>query len=105
VHLQVQSTSPEKIVSYLDGPLDRKTVPSIRRKLLESAKESGIKDMVIDLSKVSTVDTAGIAMLVELLKVLSEKRAKLHLIGLNDNTTKMIRLSRLDTVFNIENKS
>jgi anti-anti-sigma factor len=105
LHLQVQRTSPGKIVSYLEGTVDRQTVPAIRRKLLGSAKQTEVSHMVVDLSKVPAVDTAGVAMLVELLRVLAEKKGKLQLVGLNEQATKMIRLSRLDALFHVDNHS
>lgn len=105
LHLLVQRTSPGKIVSYLEGTVDRQTVPAIRRKLLRAAREIGVSQMVVDLSKVSAVDTAAVAMLVEVLRVLVEKRGKLQLVGLNEQAIKMIRLSRLDTLFHTDNHS
>lgn len=85
--------------------MDRQSVPAIRRKLLRAARETGVSQMVVDLSKASTVDTAGVALLVELLRVLVEKRGKLQLVGLNEQAIKMIRLSRLDGLFHIDNHS
>lgn len=85
--------------------MDRQSVPAIRKKLLRAAKEIGVSQVVVDLSKVSAVDTAGVAMLVEVLRVLVEKRGKLQLVGLNEQAIKMIRLSRLDGMFHIDNHS
>jgi len=102
LRLQVQRTSPGGIASYLEGVLDRQSVPAIRRRLLGVAREIGVSHMLVDLAKVSAIDTAGVAMLVELLRVLTEKRGKLHLVGLNEKTTKMIRLSRLDSLFHVD---
>lgn len=102
MHLQLERTSPGEIVCYLQGTVDRQTVPAIRRKLLRSARETGVSQMVVDLAKVSALDTAAVAMLVELLRVLAEKRGKLRLVGLNEQTTKMIRLSRLDALFHLD---
>jgi len=103
LRLQVQRTTSEGIASYLEGVLDRQSVPVIRRKLLGAARETGVSHMVVDLSKVSAIDTAGIAMLVELLRVLAEKSGRLRLVGLNEKTSKMIRLSRLDSLFHVDN--
>ena len=61
--------------------------------------------MAIDLSQVSNLDTAGIALMVEVLRVLSSNGGTLRLTGLNRNAVKMIRLSRLDSAFDMANSS
>lgn len=105
MHLQVQRTSPGRIVSSLEGAVDRLTVPVIRRKLLGVARETTTHYLVVDLSRVSSVDSAGVALLVELRRVLAEKKGNLQLVGLNEQAAKMIRLSRLDALFDIDEQA
>lgn len=99
--LQIEHKHPDRLSVRLDGPLDRHSVPAIRKGLLKSARAGGVVKMEIDLSRVSNVDTAGIAVLVEVLKVLNRKQGSLRLTGLNGAVLKMIRLSRLETVFDM----
>lgn len=104
MQVEIQRTNADKVSVLLEGPLDRQTVPKIRKKLLSSAKKSGVRKMEIDLSRVSSMDTAGIAMMVEVLRVLASRNGKLGLTGLNENAIKMVRLSRLDKVFDMQNR-
>ena len=101
MHFQVQRTDPDKVSIHLEGSLDRQTVPKIRKELLKSAKKSGASRVEVDLSRVSGLDTAGIALMVELLRALSNRDGKLRLTGLNEHAIKMIRLSRLDALFQV----
>jgi anti-sigma B factor antagonist len=104
LHLQVQSTHPDILSIHLEGRLDRQTVPKIRKELLKSAKKSGADKVEVDLSQVSGMDTAGIALMVELFRVLWKRDGKLRLTGLNRQTIKMIQLSRLDALFQLNNE-
>ena len=99
---QTERPEKDKISVKLEGSLNRLSVPQIRKGLLKAAGQKGIKSMEIDLSRVSNMDTAGIALMVEVLRVLADNGGKLRLNGLNENAVKMIRLSRLDSVFDIE---
>lgn len=105
MQVEIQLTNPDRVSVHLEGPLDRQTVPKIRKELINSANKSGVRKMEIDLSQVSSMDTAGIAMMVEVLRALARRNAKLRLTGLNENAIKMIRLSRLDKVFDMPNHS
>lgn len=102
---RTESTHSDRILVRLEGPIDRQTVPNIRKELLSSAKKSGFSEMEIDLSQISHLDTAGIAMIVEVLRTLDRRNRKLRLTGLNENAVRMIRLSRLDRIFDMQNHS
>jgi anti-sigma B factor antagonist len=103
LHFELQRKDPDNLSIHLEGLLDRQTVPKIRKELLKAAKKSGVSKVEVDLSRVSGLDTAGIALMVELLRVLSNRHGKLRLTGLNEHSIKMIRLSRLDALFQVNN--
>lgn len=86
-------------VVELGGVLDRESVPGIRKVLLRLVKAKGIKDLRIDLAEVDRMDTSGVAMLVEVLRVLSARKGKVHLTNPSEAATRMIRLARLNGVF------
>ena len=85
----------------LEGPFDRHTAPEIRKKLLRVIRRKGSKRVEVNLSGVTSMDTAGIAVLVEVLKLLSRKGRELRLTGMNDRATRLIHLARLDQAFKI----
>jgi anti-anti-sigma factor len=100
-------TVNESNVMTLEGALDRDTVPGIRKNLLKRIKKEfgDSRELRVDLSGVSKVDSAGVALLVELLKAVSERGGKLKLTGLDENARKMIQLARLSELFGINNNS
>lgn len=97
-----QRLESNKIVVQLEGLLNRWSVPKVRRRILALAGQEQVAVMEIDLSRVAKLDTAGIALMVEVLRTLAGKGGKLRLTGLNENAVKMIRLSRLDSAFDME---
>lgn len=105
LHLRLQRKEPDEMSVRLEGPLDRQTVPAIRKELLASVKGREIKEVEIDLSEVSSLDTAGIAVMVEVMRILSGKQGRLRLTGLSEHAIKVIHLSRLDALFGLDNRS
>jgi anti-anti-sigma factor len=89
----------------LEGPVDMMTVPGIRNTLLGPAKKKEIKEIHVDFSRVTVLDTSGVAMLVEVWKGLVRRGAVLRLTGLSEQARRLIQLARLEHVFEFGNDS
>lgn len=89
----------------LEGVLDRETVPEVRRRLLRVARGERFKRLWIDLSRVDRLDTAGVAVMVEILQAVSRRGGKLCLDGLGDEAKRLFRLARLDRLFGMDGQS
>ena len=83
----------------LEGPVDLRTVPAIRRVLLSPAKKREINEICVDFSRVTALDTSGVAMLVEIWRGLAQRNGVLRLSGLTENAKRLIQLARLDQLF------
>jgi anti-anti-sigma factor len=83
----------------MEGVLDRSSVPDIRQKLLKLARMKRVKNLELDFVGITSIDTAGVALLVELMRHLSRKDGKLELKGANEQVRQMIRLARVDSIF------
>jgi anti-anti-sigma factor len=77
------------------------TVPEIRRTLLGAAKRREVKEIQVDFSRVTILDTSGVAMLVEIWRGLAQKDGLLRLNGLSKNARRLIQMARFDQVFAI----
>lgn len=86
----------DKVAVWLDGSVDFDTVPRIRKELLRIAKDKNTGSLIIDFTEVTKFDSAGLAMLVELWQLLTERRAGLELRGLSENALRLLRLAQLD---------
>ena len=87
----------------LEGPVDMMTVPAIRKTLLGPTGKKEIKEIHVDFSRVTVLDTSGLAMLVEVWKGLAREGGVLRLTGLSEQAGRLIQLARLDHVFEIGN--
>ena len=63
--------------------------------------EQGVYKIVIDLSSVGFVDSAGLGQLVGALKMCFHHGGNLVLVGANEAVTDLLRLTKLDTVFKV----
>jgi anti-anti-sigma factor len=89
----------------LEGAVNMLTVPGILKTLLASTKRNEVKEIYVDFSKVTELDTAGVAMLVEVWRGLADRAAVLRLTGLSDQTRRLIQLARLDHIFEVVDDS
>ncbi len=82
------------------GPVDIEHVPGLRRELLEQIGRS--PRVTIDLSEVEHLHTAGVALLVEGLQRTQALGTTLSLSGVGDRTREILRATRLDTLFGLQ---
>jgi anti-anti-sigma factor len=101
VKIRTNHTANDTIVVKLEGRVDRETVPDTRKQLLKITRKRGAGHVDVDLTGVSAIDTAGLALLVELLILFSRKGRELRLQGANVNIEKMLRMACLDQLFKI----
>ncbi len=78
--------------------------PNLRDKLLPLFKKD-VKDIIVDLSLVSFMDRSGIATLVEGLQWSKKNGREFILTQLGTNVKNVLALTKLDNVFNIQEKT
>lgn len=107
----VQS-SPEKDLlregifsTHLEGAVTMTTAPIIRKALLGAARKHEVREIRIDFSRVTMLDSAGVALLVEIWRGLSRRGGTLRLTGLSAPARRLIQLARLDQIFEIRDDS
>jgi anti-sigma B factor antagonist len=84
----------------MEGEIDLHVTPQIATELRALIKDRPEK-LVIDLSKVSYIDSAGLAMLIAGMQEVEAYRGKLYLVGMAKNVRAIFRTSRLDQAFRI----
>ncbi|MEE8321444.1 MAG: STAS domain-containing protein [Gammaproteobacteria bacterium] len=82
-----------------EGDVDLSCSPQARKQILDRL-ESG-KDLLADLSKVTYIDSSGIACLVEGYQTAKNKGLKFGLVGVSEAAMSVLHLARLDKVFPI----
>jgi anti-sigma B factor antagonist len=86
-------------VVTLDGDVDLEHSPQARRVLLECV--DGGRDVLVDLSAVTYIDSSGIASLVEAYQGARAKGSRFGLVSVSPAALRVLQLARLDRVFKI----
>ncbi len=88
------------IVLCPEGEIDMHESPKLRAALsAEMAKKPAL--VVVDLARVTFIDSSGVATLVEAFKRAKAAGISLALCGMNANVKDVFELARLDKVFSI----
>jgi len=80
--------------------LDSSIAPKLKSELITIHAE-GTKNIILDLSGVKYTDSSGLSALLVGNRVVQEDGGIFVLSGLSDHTTKLIKISQLDSVLNI----
>jgi anti-sigma B factor antagonist len=86
-------------VICLEGSVDLEHAPDVRKRLLDAVALG--RDVLVDLSGASYIDSSGIACLVEALQKARGKGADLSLVAVSLQAMRVLELARLDMVFPI----
>jgi anti-sigma B factor antagonist len=87
----------EFMVVALKGEIDLEFSSKMRKVLLDSI--SKCRGIAVDLSGVSMIDSSGVASLLEAFQVARKRGKKLILAAPQDPVMRVLKLARLDTVF------
>ena len=82
----------------LVGEIDSLSAGLIKDKI-QGQIEGRMFNIVVDLTKVKFMDSAGLGVLVSGLKLCSKNGGDLVLVGVSDNVRELFHITRLDTVF------
>lgn len=83
----------------LGGEVDLSCSPEARKKIL-ACLEAG-KNLLIDLSAITYIDSSGVASLVEGYQTAKKLNLKFGLVGVSTAAMNVLQLARLDKVFPI----
>jgi anti-sigma B factor antagonist len=94
---QVENT----FIVDVTGDITLYNTPEVRKTLLDLLKEKRVKRVIVNLEKVKYIDSAGVASLVEGLKLSRDLKSGFALFGLSKSTREVLELTRLLKVFEI----
>jgi len=83
------------------GDITLYSAPEVRKVLLAAIKDQQASRVIVNLEKVKYIDSAGIASLVEGLKMSREKKSAFALCGLGATAKDVLTLTRLIKVFEV----
>ena len=99
MQITVQEHTKKYVVLSLAGRVDAFSLPPLQQQL-DAARKDGVKHFVLDLSEVLFMDSAGLAILVRLLKYTSTAHGALRLILPRTESARFIfRITQFDRIF------
>ena len=75
--------------------------PTVRKTLIDLLKGKHVPRVIVNLEKVRYIDSAGVASLVEGLKISRDLKCEFSLYGLTRTTREVLELTRLIKVFDV----
>lgn len=90
----------QNVLIAVNGSVDIYTSPELRGEL-KLALEKRSPRIVVDMERVTFVDSSGLATLIEALQKVNEYQGKLVLYGLRPAVLSVFQLSNLDSLFDI----
>lgn len=84
----------------LEGEIDLHISPRVAVSLAQITQKK-LDPVVVDLSRVTYVDSSGLAVLIEGMQNTEEYAGKFALVGLQENVRSIFEIARLDQVFRI----
>ncbi|MGD0426372.1 MAG: STAS domain-containing protein [Candidatus Acidiferrales bacterium] len=85
----------------INGDVTLYNSPEIRKTLMDALNKKGTNRVVMNMSGVNYIDSAGVASLVEGLKLARTLKSGFALYGLNKHPREVLELTRLIKVFEI----
>jgi anti-sigma B factor antagonist len=82
------------------GEMDMATAPQLREEIIDLVT-AGPRRVLLDVSRVSFLDSSGLSVLVGGLKRLREHGATLELVGPQERVLKVLRITGLTKTFTI----
>ena len=84
----------------LEGDIDLYQAPAVKARLDAFIAQKPAR-ILVDLSRVTYIDSSGLALFVECLQRIAEHGGRLALFGLSESVRHVFEIARLDQVFSI----
>ncbi len=88
------------VLLTVKGKIDIESSPELKRQVL-SIVDSGKKNIYLDFSGVSFVNSSGLGAMINLLKELRKKNASMTIINPSNFIKSLFKLTQLDKIFKV----
>jgi anti-sigma B factor antagonist len=84
------------------GALDESTIDRMRQEVVEAAAQKTDRTVILDLSRVSFVPSAGLGALVTLMRTFKKEGRRFILVGLQPEVRSLLAVTHLDKLLEIQ---
>lgn len=102
--LKVQmAIKKNRLVIRLDGELDQSNVDTLKKKVCEIMKKYSIVNLVINLEKLTFMDSTGIGFIIGRYGEVKRKGGSIVICSMNETIVKIFNLSGLKRICSVAN--
>ena len=94
-----QNKEGNKLTIYIQGKVDTVTAPQLEKEL--EASLDGIEELVLDLSDMEYISSAGLRVLLTAQKRMN-KQGKMTMVGVNETVEEIFDITGLLDIFTIQ---
>jgi len=88
------------IIEIGEEKLDTLKAPQLKSEFINQYQSDTV-NLILDMSKVKYVDSSGLSSILVANRMSNEVGGKLLIVGISDHVMKLIKISRLDSIFNL----
>lgn len=88
----------ERLLVGLDGELDHFCAQSVRRELDSMLRDPTVRQLILDFSGLTFMDSSGIGVILGRYRVLRERGGSMGVIHMNDHISRIFHMSGMDRV-------
>ncbi|MBT7681803.1 MAG: STAS domain-containing protein [Nitrospina sp.] len=89
----------QTIAFRLEGEFGKDINKELREEIMSALKDFG-QNVIIDLTRVDSIDTSAAALLVECIRVSEVTNTSFKVIGINNKVKSIFEMLKLSTIFN-----
>jgi anti-sigma B factor antagonist len=98
--VELLRTEPDTAVVALEGEVDIYSAPQFKEALLAGI-EDGATTIIVDLGRVTFIDSTALGVLVSGAKRVRPKNGRLDIVCTDENITRIFEITGLDRIFGI----
>ena len=99
-HVELLKPTESVAVVDLEGEVDIYSAPQFKEALFQGITE-GAQRIIVDLAKVTFIDSSGLSVLVSGAKRVRSNNGTLDIVCCDDNITRILEITGLDRIFGI----
>lgn len=88
----------ERLLVGLDGELDHYCAQSVRRELDSLLRDPTVRQLILDFSGLTFMDSSGIGVILGRYRVLRERGGSVAVIHMNNHVSRIFHMSGMDRV-------
>lgn len=93
------------LVVKLKGELDMMVTEKLRREIDKKLEDNNVSNMIINLEKVTFIDSSGLGVIIGRYKKISSQRGKMYIVGASPSVEKILvfcGINKLVPIYNSE---